>query len=552
MPKSQTPFYDANDKLRPKFLERNEKDLRSEFSRDLSRLVHCNSFRKLTGKTQIFPSDESDYFRNRLTHSIEVADIGNSLALRANENKLLKNNKITIDLDLMRFACLAHDIGHPPFGHVGERALNDCMREFGGFEGNAQSLRILSRIEKKQTLEDITEHYQNHGVIDGKDYRIGLNLCYRSYAAILKYDSPIWKAPNVKDVNKGYYLTEAELVNDIKINVLKKYFTSSDNLTYSDSRRIKNIELKTLECSLMDLADDIAYTTFDLDDALKSEFINPFDLINIYSDSPIKKPLYEKLNKIISKNDEIKKFVKQFLKTERAKKKPSEDEKTESKPGKRKTIPAIKDIKFGEYDSFLDTFLPTKFAGIFFGMNINTEFTQQLEKMSQDSNNWIFSSGLTYRHLDNYKKNGYFRNALSSHLVQTFLDGLIIENKEFPDYPVLWKATLEAEALFTMECIKQFVYVSQVRSNRVQLKEFRGQKMVKDIFDTLLHEIENPKFDLLPSDYKAMYLSFGEGKKDRLKRRVVCDFIASMSDRYALEYYIRLFGENPQTMFKNM
>jgi dGTP triphosphohydrolase len=130
-----------------------------EFSRDLARVVHSASFRRLRNKAQLFPTTESDAFRTRLTHSQEVSQIAQGLAKKAAQTKGLED----ISLDLINMAALAHDIGHPPFGHNGERALSEWMQDAGGFEGNAQNLRVLARLEKKRKPH-------------------GLNLTYR-YAA---------------------------------------------------------------------------------------------------------------------------------------------------------------------------------------------------------------------------------------------------------------------------------------------------------------------------------------------------------------------------------
>jgi dGTPase len=120
---------------------------------DYARLVHGPAFRRLQGKTQLFPG-ESDFFRNRLTHSLEVAQISKSIAIKLNYEHFrdATDDDYRISTDLVEFAALAHDLGHPPFGHNGEAALDECMRTVGGFEGNAQTLRILARVEKKRRL----------------------------------------------------------------------------------------------------------------------------------------------------------------------------------------------------------------------------------------------------------------------------------------------------------------------------------------------------------------------------------------------------------------
>jgi dGTPase len=154
---------------------------RSCWRRDYARLIHSAAFRRLQGKTQLFPGGHSDFFRNRLTHSLEVAQIAKSIAIMINATYAeFKHN--SIDTDLVETAALAHDLGHPPFGHNGEAALNDCMKNSGGFEGNAQTLRILAKLEKRETRSGAASGVQ-HPILSGKDNRAGLNLTFRTLAA---------------------------------------------------------------------------------------------------------------------------------------------------------------------------------------------------------------------------------------------------------------------------------------------------------------------------------------------------------------------------------
>ena len=144
---------------------------RSPWRRDYSRVVHSAAFRKLQGKTQLFPGHESDFFRNRLTHSLEVAQVAKTIALRINAtNDYFRENPI--DLDIVETAGLAHDLGHPPFGHNGEQALDKCMHDTGGFEGNAQTLRILGKLVKRDTPSRKGQPVDKAG----RDVRAGLNL----------------------------------------------------------------------------------------------------------------------------------------------------------------------------------------------------------------------------------------------------------------------------------------------------------------------------------------------------------------------------------------
>jgi len=141
------PLYTTKDYERIVTVE--EETHREPFRRDNGRLIHSAVFRRLQGKTQLFPCYESDFFRNRLTHSLEVSQIAKGIAEQINStHQYFKKNPI--DRDLVETAALAHDLGHPPFGHNGEKALDDMMKEYGGFEGNAQTLRILTKLEKKK------------------------------------------------------------------------------------------------------------------------------------------------------------------------------------------------------------------------------------------------------------------------------------------------------------------------------------------------------------------------------------------------------------------
>jgi len=179
---------------------------RSEFQRDRDRIIHSTAFRRLEYKTQVFLNHEGDLFRTRLTHSIEVAQIGRTLArsLRLNE-------------DLVEATALSHDLGHTPFGHVGQDVLNDCMKDYGGFEHNLQSLRVVDHLE---------EHY---GAFDG------LNLTFETREGILKHCS----------------LTNARQLGELGQRFIDKTQPS-------------------LEAQLTNLADEIAYNNHDIDDGLRS------------------------------------------------------------------------------------------------------------------------------------------------------------------------------------------------------------------------------------------------------------------------------------------
>lgn len=190
---------------------------RTEFQRDRDRIIHSTAFRRLEYKTQVFVNHEGDLFRTRLTHSIEVAQIARSIArnLRLNE-------------DLVEAISLAHDLGHTPFGHAGQEALNACMKGYGGFEHNLQSLRVVDELE---------EHY---GAFDG------LNLMFETREGILKHCSQ----------------ANARRLGDI-------------------GRRFIEKKQPTLEAQLANLADEIAYNNHDIDDGLRSGLLTDAQLEDV-------------------------------------------------------------------------------------------------------------------------------------------------------------------------------------------------------------------------------------------------------------------------------
>lgn len=194
---------------------------RSEFQRDRDRIIHSIAFRRLRSKTQVFIAPDGDHYRTRLTHSLEVAQIGRVIA-----------RSLGLDEDLTEALCLAHDIGHPPFGHAGEKALSQAMERHGGFDHNAQSLRTLMRIESP---------YPNHD---------GLNLTWELLEGLAKHNGPV--------ANPGWALTElnADLPFDLG-------------------------NFASLEAQVAAIADDIAYDNHDIDDGLRAGFLDPEELMAI-------------------------------------------------------------------------------------------------------------------------------------------------------------------------------------------------------------------------------------------------------------------------------
>ncbi len=187
---------------------------RSEYQRDRDRIVHCTAFRRLVYKTQVFLNHEGDLFRTRLTHSLEVAQLGRSIA-----------RSLALNEDLVEAIALAHDLGHTPFGHAGQDALNDCMTGRGGFEHNLQSLRVVDELE---------ERYPGYN---------GLNLTFETREGILKHCSQA-NAQRIEAAEPG-----------------------------GVARRFIDQTQPSLEAQLCNLADEIAYNAHDIDDGVRSGLI---------------------------------------------------------------------------------------------------------------------------------------------------------------------------------------------------------------------------------------------------------------------------------------
>lgn len=238
-------FYTQFDTERLKKNSRDD-DYRTPFQIDRDRIIHSSEFRRLQGKTQVFLPGEYDFYRTRLTHSIEVAQIGRSIStfLYSKEKEIL-NKEYFIDEDLVESICLAHDLGHPPFGHAGERKLNELMKKYGGFEGNAQTLRLIADIFYREN-----------------DHHRGMNPTRAFLDGILKYKATF------SEFNKP----ENHFIYDEQ----KQYITfvfSGLKIPKIISHPSKFNSFRSIECQIMDWADDTAYAINDLVDSISGGFI---------------------------------------------------------------------------------------------------------------------------------------------------------------------------------------------------------------------------------------------------------------------------------------
>ena len=243
-----------NDDYMEKYFYEEEKRKRPDgpFQRDYSRIMYASSFRRLQGKMQLLGIKADQFFRNRLTHSLEVAQIARSIACLAKYS--------LAETYVVEAGALAHDIGNPPFGHSGERILHQLYEEIGGFEGNAQTLRILTSVERKRP-----------------DFP-GLNLTYRTLLSVVKYFN---KYKDEEIINKKF-------IYDEDYNMLYEFINNN------------NVKLRTFDVQIVDIADEIAYAAHDLEDGLRQKCFTMDEVLHDYRMKYGNSLSYEKLENIVN------------------------------------------------------------------------------------------------------------------------------------------------------------------------------------------------------------------------------------------------------------
>lgn len=428
--------------------QRGFQDHRSPYERDRTRVIHCPAFRRLQRKTQILGTDEGDFHRTRLTHSLEVASIGSSIVrnLIANHTDEALKALLPTD-DLIQVICLLHDIGHPPFGHGGEVALNYMMRDHGGFEGNAQTLRLLTKIE------DSYGHF-------------GLDLTRRSLLGILKYPvafsnvvapekslafDSITKTIRVNDwlPPKAYFDCEQP-----EIDWLLSPISSSDRTLFQSlvrqpmGGRHGRAAYHSLDCSIMDIADDIAYGVHDLEDAIH---------LRLLTRSQIDTPEFHHL---------------------------------------------VENTSFTSAERLLDALF-------------DTSIYIRKQAVGEMVNYFITATHIHVTH------EAFEEKLLRYNLVQLPEAGKLLT--------------------YLKDCVSQFVIDSQ----ESRTFEYGGQTVVLRLFEALS---SNPSH-LLDKKNRQQFLDQND---EVAARRVVCDYIANMTDEYAYRMHERLFGFNTRTIFERL
>src|ERR1700709_1162635 len=227
----RAPYACDPDRSRGRLFAEPPSKTRSPFRRDCDRVIHSTAFRRLKHKTQVFVFHEGDHYRTRLTHTLEVAQIARALA-----------RQLGLDEDLTETLALAHDLGHPPFGHAGERALDTCLQDHGGFDHNAQTLRVVTSLEHRYPEFD------------------GLNLTWGALEGIVKQNGPLSEPGG---------------------QAAGRYRSHGIPLAISDYMATFNLELwsfASLEAQVAAIADDIAYDAHDIDDGLRAGLFTVDDL----------------------------------------------------------------------------------------------------------------------------------------------------------------------------------------------------------------------------------------------------------------------------------
>ncbi len=473
--------------------EKKEKGIRTPFQIDRDRIIHSSAFRRMRNKTQVFGVFTLDYYRTRLTHSLEVSQIA-----RAAASILNKKYSLNIDIDLVEAISLAHDIGHPPFGHLGEFIINEELKKATGgkfgFEANAQNIRILNFLEKK--------------FYDSRNNKIyGINPSLKTIDGILKYKIPY----SLSDKNKHFiydndiFILE-KLHGEDFIKYLKKYSVFLNNF---ENKGIKDNFFgvsRCIECQILNAADDIAYATHDIEDGVESKLI---DIGGHFKVNKYLKYLKEdgcfgedSINKIGKQVDNFFFNLRNIFKItggKEANRIPVADRQGDS----MHHIKVKTDLK-----EFFSNYI-SKFI-----LNIDLEERQggiaKLKSKSKPKeNNLIFDIPIDFDD-DSYK------------------------------YGVVWKNGVNLE----ISALKQISYRLVMENREILLNRYKAENIIRRLF-SVFSDVKNLKF--YPDDFQELcefgfYDGFGKDKNENAGFQVMCaDYISGMTDMYAMKLYSSLF-----------
>ncbi len=424
-----------------------EGDVRSPWDRDYARIIHSAAFRRLQSKTQIIDPGQSDFYRTRLTHSLEVSQVSYGILHYLKEK--YRNHKIADVLPetrLLAAICLSHDLGHPPYGHGGETALNFCMREYGGFEGNGQTIRILSSLE---------QYTEKHGLNPTRRLLFGVlkyPVCYSKLVNLEAYNSetpnPRWLFHAKEQLPpKCYHDTESEII-DWLLDPLGNARDEFCKIKKTSSSKKHNSSIhKSLDASIMDISDDISYGLHDLEDSIAMGMLTR-EMWEEYID--------------IEKQDIFKNYG--FTATE----------------------------------------------------------------VADD----IFSTA-------EYRRKERIGGMIHYLITHTYIEETGIES----DCPlVIYKARFEDDAADFQKLMGDLVFDLIISSSNIQMFEFKGRKIVTELFDVFK---ANPD-KLLPYPIRKI---FDEQKNEVAQMRVLCDYIASMTDVSAARLHEKLFFAGKGSVF---
>ncbi len=397
------------------FIEKKKNsDVRSDFERDRARIIHSSAFRRLQGKTQIMSPGYLDFYRTRLTHSLEVAQISKGIAV-----------KHGLDSTILEAVSLAHDIGHPPLGHSGERTLSELMAKYGFFESNAQNIRILTYLEIKALKDD-------------KSY--GLNLTRAVLDGVIKYKRFI-----SEENKKGIYVEHEKELE----------FIDPD---YKDGQT-------PIESQIMDWADDIAYSVHDIEDGVRLSLINSI--------------IIEKMGNDI-----------------------------------------IKDAKAQGIDES-------------FAEDIINNFQKELCEIQKA----------------NPFKRKHLLKTFTSFRIHKFINATkLVENDKRRPYTERYnyKLEIEEQAKWEVQILKNISKELFINDYRLEQLRHKLSFVIKELFEVLSQKDARKYY---PDDFKHMW-NINNCDHDEYRRfRLACDYIAGMTDNFALKLYRRLFSPTNDGLF---